>query len=250
MACPLILERRDGFFGIPLFEGFGLKARFTTRECDMAFGKKSAAAALGRREALKKIGISWRRLVAPSQVHGPGVVFVDERLRGRGAFSRKTAIPETDALITAAKNIPIAVLTADCLPVFIFDPRKEAVAIVHAGWKGLANKIISKTVKKMEEAFESDPADFLVAFGPAIRSCCYEVGEDFLKYFSQGFVRRNGRLFFDIPLSAASELKECGVLDSRIFDSFLCTSCMSEHFFSFRREGEHAGRGMSVAEIV
>lgn len=216
----------------------------------MAFGKKSAAAALGRREALKKIDISWRRLVAPFQVHGDRVAVVDEHFCGHGALSRKTALVATDALITDKKNLPLSVLTADCLSVFLFDPKRRALAVVHAGWRGLKKKILTKTVRKMRRVFGTFGFELLVALGPAIRSCCYEVGEDFLKYFFRGFIRRDGRLFFDIPHQAAAELKECGVRHSRIFDSSLCTSCMSAQFFSYRQEGEHAGRGMSVAEIV
>lgn len=251
MPLSAILKKRDGFYTIPLLETFDLKAAFTTRKYDMSF-EHSDRGRIGflRRQAYKKIGISAGRLICPFQVHSNLVVIVDEAHKGSGAYARSTALKETDAVITDKCRLPLAILTADCLPVFIFDYNKKVIAMVHAGWRGVHKKIIAKTILKMQQKFSSKPADLIIALGPAIRQCCYEVGKDFLKYFKNNISYRGTKLYFDLAGSAIDQISEAGVMDSHIYDTCICTSCRNDEFFSYRREGAAAGRSMSVIEIL
>lgn len=228
--------------------------------------------------------LTWPHLVRSSQVHGNAVVVVNGSHRGRGASQSRNAIQETDALVTGQTGLPIAVLTADCLPVFLADPHRRAVAIVHAGWRGLHQKIITKAVGVLAKEFSVFPEELCAALGPAIRSCCYEVGEEFKGHFKNNISTRSSRfsgglhtprpisrsfqsadkgwplghsaqnysggLHFDMPAAAVDEMRSCGISESRIFDSGLCTSCLNDEFFSFRRESQGAGRSMSVIEII
>lgn len=244
MSLPLILHKHDGFYTMPLFESFGVRALFTTRKYDMSFEGK------GRKNAYAKMRIAASQVICPSQVHEDSVFLADEEHGGRGAYERATAIKDTDALMTGVRVLPLAILTADCLPVFILDPEKRAIAMVHAGWKGVHQKIIAKTVRKMSENFLSEPSNLVVALGPAIRSCCYEVGKEFCSYF-QGYTSfRNSKYFFDLAGAAIAQLKEAGLQEGHIYDSRICTACRNDEFFSFRKEAQRAGRSMSLMELL
>lgn len=232
MPTPLILIKSNGFYEIPLFEEFNVRAVFTTREKDAD---------------LHKMGMSGSNLVLPTQVHGDSVYCACKA----GASGEADApAPEADALITRCRNLPLAIRTADCLPVFLFDTGHRAIAMIHAGWKGLHKKIISKTIKQMEIKFLTDPRELAAALGPAIRPCCYEVGEEFRGYFGGLVSSRDNRLYFDIAAAAVNELLATGVKNGHIYDSAICTSCRNDEFFSFRREGLMAGRSFSIMEIL
>lgn len=243
MFSPLILQKEDGFYSIPLFERYGFRAIFSTRKYDMAFG------AADRRAAFKASGISGRRLVTPSQIHADRVVLVREAQAGRGAYGRGNAIPGTDALITRAHFLPLGVLTADCLPLFIADTEKRAIAVVHAGWKSLRLRIVAKVLQRIFGRFGSAPGDIIAAIGPCIRPCCYKVGHAFIRRFPGHARVRDAGVYLDLVSAAAAQLVQMGIPAGHVADSRICTSCMHEEFFSYRREGASAGRSMSVLEI-
>jgi polyphenol oxidase len=192
---------------------------------------------------------------------------------GRIAHGRK---PEADALMSAASGVLLIVRTADCLPVLIADARRGAVAAVHAGWRGALGGIVEKTVHEMRGAFNSSPRDLAVALGPSIRACCYVVGQEVVDAFCSRFAR--GRTFFRSPLKRATgsstkplpveaaearvpgdqvfyldlvavtldQLERAGVPGSHIDVADFCTSCRRDLFFSYRKEGAHTGRMLSV----
>jgi len=97
----------------------------------------------------------------------------------------------------------------------------------------------------MREKFGSQPKDLFVGFGPSIRSCCFQVQEDFKSNFSFGLLKRDGRVFMDIALINQRQLVDCGVSEENIFDPALCTFS-DDDFFSFRKEAQAAGRLISV----
>lgn len=245
---PLLLKKNSGFYQIPLLEQLRLKAVITTREFNMAFQEDSALS--DRCKAYRAIEMSWANIVCPSQVHGNGIFFATKAHRGRGRVDRKKAIASTDALITDCKGLPISVLTADCLPVFIFDAHTKTIALIHAGWRGIANGIIAKTITEMVRRRGLYPGGLLVILGPSIRPCCYEVGKDFLGYFNDRLTCRDHKIYFDLPGAALRQLVACGVHAGRIYDSSICTSCHNGEFFSYRREGAAAGRSMFAVEIL
>lgn len=199
-----------------------------------------------RRFFLENLGINYRDLVTAGQVHGKRVVLVDQRHRGKGALSKASRLEEVDGFITAEKNLPLAVFTADCLSIFLFDPKKRIVGLVHAGWQGTYQKIASAAVKLMQQRFKTQPKDLLVGLGPAIRKCCYEVGENFQRFFSLGIIKRREKTYLDLIANNKEQLINSGVKKKNIIDCEICTACQNEKFFSYRREGEKAGRMMSV----
>ncbi len=199
-----------------------------------------------RKHFLAKLGIDFQNLVSAGQIHGSAIKYVLKEDKGRGALSYDTSIPDTDSLITDKRNLPLAVFTADCLPIFLYDSKTPAIGLVHAGWRSTQENIIARTVELMKEKFNTPTAGLIVGFGPAIRKCCYEVEKKFIDFFSFGLVEKNKRYYLDLAEINKKQLLDLGVEPLNIFDSGVCTSCQNENFFSYRKEGKNCGRMMSV----
>ena len=199
-----------------------------------------------RKNFLSVIGIDYRSLTCAKQVHGTNVVYVTEANKGSGALDYDSSISEADGFLTDKKNLPIAILTADCLSVFVYDPARPAVGILHAGWRGTEKNICSKGIMLMQDKFGSRPDELLIGFGPSIRACCCKMENDFKSNFPFGLINRNGSVYMDIALINTRQLVSCGVKQSNIFDPKLCTSSENKDFFSFRKEAQEAGRMISV----
>jgi hypothetical protein len=195
---------------------------------------------------LSGLGIDYRQLVCARQVHGVGVRYAGESDKGKGALSYATALADTDALVTDKKNLALAVFTADCLSVFLYDPRRLAVGIVHAGWQSTKGNIVREAIRVMQDKFDTRSRDLLAGFGPAIRECCYEVGAEFRGYFPGGIIERKGRNYLDLAGVNKGELLDAGVAGKNISDCKICTSCRNDKYFSYRIEAGKAGRMMSV----
>jgi polyphenol oxidase len=157
-----------------------------------------------------------------------------------------------DFLIVSQPTIGIGVMTADCLPIVIYDPKNHVAATVHAGWPGSIGQIAVITLAKMRAEFGSKIEDIAIYFGPSAKRCCYQVSQDFaakvapFSYGSQCLITRDGQLYFDLPLFNILQLQELGIKESAIFREYnFCTIC-DHRFYSYRRQGESAGRQMSI----
>jgi len=203
-----------------------------------------------RKAYLSGLDIDYRSLVAAKQVHASNIRYVDERDSGSGAITYGTAIEGTDSLVTDKKFVPLAIFSADCLSIFLYDPGQAAVGLVHAGWRSTREGIAAKTVKFMQGRFGTEPQGLHAAFGPAIRSCCYEVGDDFKGHFACGLAERDSSLYLDLGKINKEALMDSGLKEENIFDPGICTSCRRDDFFSYRREGPSCGRIMSVAMLT
>lgn len=199
-----------------------------------------------RKKFLAPLGIDWRDLICAKQVHGKNVEYVTELKKGSGALDYGNSVMDTDGFATDKKGVPIAILTADCLSVFIYDPVRPAVAILHAGWRSTEKNISAEGVRVLQERFGSSPGDLFVGFGPSIRSCCFEVEKDFQSNFAFGLLKKNNKVFMDIALINQRQLLDCGVNQENIFDCKECTFSNNEDYFSFRKEADASGRMVSV----
>lgn len=229
----------DGHPGIVL--AFGReRVNMSFRHCD------AAAVPDNRRKFLAALGVGHRRLVCCDQVHGGNAVIVAEADAGKGALSFDTSVAGADALITGVPRLPLGILTADCLPVLLFDPCAPAAAAVHAGWRGSREGIVGNTLRAMRENFGSRPEVILAWLGPCIGRCCYRVSGEFRDIFTGYAAAEEEGTFFDLSGFNKSELLSRGVKPENIIESGLCTACLRKDFFSYRREGEKAGRMLSV----
>jgi len=161
-----------------------------------------------------------------------------------------------DAVITKQKGLLIGVQVADCLPILLCDPEKQVVGAVHAGWRGTAQAILKKTIHSFCENFFSNPAHILVAIGPSIRQCCYEVDGDVIRAVSH--VTGNGAYFrtkgdkFCLDLASANKHQALtmGITEGNVWMSDDCTFCSPEKFFSYRFCKGTAGRQAGFIGIL
>ena len=241
---------RKGIYQFKEFNKFGALAAFSDRRFNLGFSNNTKSRMKADRiKFLKELGVDYRDLVCARQVHKTGVVYVNNRLKGKGALTKKDAIASCDGFITDKVNIPVAVFTADCLSIFLLDKKNNAISLLHCGWRSTKGGIVSKAVSLMKKKFKTDPKDLLVAFGPAMRECCYEVRREFKKHFPETVKEKNGLFYFDLVGENHNQLFSLGVRPANIIDANICTACNTDKFYSYRREGESAGRLMSVAML-
>lgn len=202
-----------------------------------------------RKTFLAELGIDYKDLVCPGQIHKDGIRYVTEKDKGRGALLYSDSLPDTDAFITDKKNIPLAIFSADCLSVFLYDQKAPAIGLVHAGWRSTKLNIVAKTIKLMQEKFNTDPAKLYAGFGSSIRGCCYEVSPEFKDDFTTGLKEKNGHLYLDLAEVNSKQLIASGLNAANIYPPQVCTFCNNDEFFSFRKEGEPCGRMMSVVML-
>ncbi len=198
-----------------------------------------------------------QELVAAKQVHGDQIKVITADDKGRGALDYASAIAETDALITDQPDILLTSYYADCTPIFLLDPVRKVVALAHAGWKGTVKKIAQKTALKMKEVYQSEIKDILVAIGPAIGQCCYQVDQRVIESLAENFTNWEELVVkesdthwrFNMALANQRQLEEVGVKTSNIIHSNLCTSCNEDLFFSYRRDQGQTGRMASMIKL-
>lgn len=158
-------------------------------------------------------------------------------------------LKETDALILTDSALLGVIFTADCLPVILYDLKKETGAVIHAGWKGAAGGIVPLSIKKMERELGCSPAQMLAVGGPAIGPCCYQVDRPVFERLTKAYPETSdafspdGTKHWRLSLEEAVKLQmiSAGICPDRIEMSGLCTSCHKD-FFSWRRDGSKTGR--------
>jgi YfiH family protein len=191
------------------------------------------------------VGIHDGRIVTMKQVHGDQIVEVkDKKLKEAG---------EADGMMTAATDIFLGVLTADCVPILFIAPKNKLVAAVHAGWRGTLAGIAEKAVRLFNDRYGVEASELEVALGPSIGSCCYEVKDDvadpLLKRWggiAQASIQnRDGKTYLDLRLLNRGVLAQAGIPATNIFQVGPCTSCSPTDFFSYRRERSETGRQIS-----
>ena len=210
---------------------------------------EDAAAILRNREMLARHFPQGYHFCGIRQTHSATVHVVTEA-ESVGWESLEDAV-EADALITDLSCVVLTILTADCVPILLYDPVHHAIAAVHAGWRGTQQRIITKTLDAMQTHYGTRPMDVTAAIGPAIGACCYEVGSEVAIHFeSYGDTVRQSRhpekYLLDLKQVNALQLRDAGLLPERIETSPLCTACERTRFFSYRAEEGCSGRFVSA----
>ena len=188
------------------------------------------------------------KFIVANQTHSSNIEVIKE-VKTRGWDIQSSVIQDCDALITNKKGLMLTILTADCVPVLLFDPKQSVIGAVHAGWRGTEQGIVHKTILEMQKVFGSNPTDIVVGIAPSIGRCCYEVGEDVAKYFfedSASFSKKEDKFMLDLPYLNKMQLLKAGLLEQNIEMSNVCTSCAVDDYFSYRNEQGCSGRFMSM----
>jgi YfiH family protein len=189
-----------------------------------------------------------KKIIFPFQIHGTQGLVINDDI-SVASFTR-----EADWLITNQPGLGIGVLTADCVPILIYDPVQHAVAAVHAGWRGAVDGVVIAALAAMQQYFGSQPADLQVWIGPHARTCCYQVDQKFYEAVMQkqfgtaSWHKKGEQLFFDLTHCCIDQLIAAGVRMQQVADTGICTVCTPE-YSSYRREKEAALRNISFVGL-
>lgn len=197
------------------------------------------------------------RVFCGEQVHGNRVEVVESTRRYAGTGQAHTRGPVVqllgiDGLIVDDPSLPIAVRTADCVPLLLVDVRLRRVAIVHAGWRGSLDRISEKAVEKMV-GLGSDLADLVAWMGPTISGEAYEIAPELAERFRAAFPKYEGAIsdnHLDLVFLNACQLREAGVPRAQIHAANFCTAGNLDLCYSFRAEGDRTGRMVAYAMIL
>ncbi len=208
-----------------------------------------AAVLENRRRLCQALAIALDDVVQSGQVHGTTVRAVGPSERGAGARERRTTLPAADALITNAREVYLLACFADCTPLLLLDPVRQAVGVAHAGWQGTVAHMGQAVVGALREHYGSDPADLRVVIGPSAGPCCYAVGANVLAAATAAFpdnpeviVAHPEQPRFDLWAANRASLIRAGVRAEHITVSGQCTIHQPEQFFSHRASGGATGR--------
>ncbi|HEX2711943.1 MAG TPA: peptidoglycan editing factor PgeF [Candidatus Acidoferrales bacterium] len=226
-----------------------------------------------RARLLEALGAETMGLVTLEQIHSDIVHVLD-------ALPQQQ--PRGDAAITRAPGVLLGVQTADCVPVLLVDTERRAVAAVHAGWRGTLQRLVAKTLGRMQMALGIGPQNVVAAIGPAIGVCCYEVGPEVAQAYAAQFAQAEQwfegpfqklasgeepnplkwlsmappghgppppRVRLDLRAANRWQLLDAGVPAPNIIVSELCTACRTDLLFSYRKEKASAGRLMGVIGV-
>lgn len=261
-----------GIYTIPSFSETGLvKHGFTTRKGGVSGGSyqqlnmswtrtNSTEETIRNYEiASQALGIDPDALVVVHGNHGTNILRADASYKGRGLRSFwKDDEPFFDGLTTNEAGVPVCTIHGDCTPLFVLDPVQKAVCMCHSGWRGTVDGMPTRAIQTMVEAYGSDPSELLIAIGPCIGPCCFEVHEDVAQQFAQNYPRcgciqpseTQGKYNIDIERVTAWQFYTAGVAARNTTIAGLCTCCNAEQFHSFRRDGRNGGSMAGFMQLV
>lgn len=198
---------------------------------------------------LQKI-MGLKKLFFLRQTHSDRGILIKQEELETPAFA-----VEGDFLITQLKDIGIGVMTADCLPIIIYDSFNHVAAAIHAGWKGTVQSIAVKALNAMIESYDTSLANVRIFFGPCAKSCCYEVSSEFMdnvasfSYAHKVIHRHNNKIFLNLPEFNKLQLIERGVDQRAFHEQYNYCTIEDSNYFSYRRQKEKAGRQMLVVAL-
>lgn len=203
------------------------------------------------------IGADMGNIVCASQVHGDTVRTVTAADLGIGPDEPEPW--QADGLVTDIPGVTLAVYSADCLPILLYDPVRRVVGAVHAGWRGTALGIAAKAVERMVDCYGCDRLDILAAVGPGISKCCFETHEDVPNAMTSALgvcatpyidPIENGKFKVDLKGINAMRLERAGLLPEHIAVSGDCTACHPEKYWSHRVTNGVRGSQAAVIELL
>ncbi|MBI4684201.1 MAG: peptidoglycan editing factor PgeF [Nitrospirae bacterium] len=224
MLISIVMEMIISPFNL---KAFSIKAFFTTKPLN---GNPT--------ELFKNIGISENNIYLPIQKHTGKVMMLENDLSPVIA----------DAVITKRKNILIGIQVADCVPMLLYDKQQGVAGAVHAGWRGTAEGILKNTIKLICDRFHSVPEDIMVAFGPSIRWCCYNVGYEVLAMVMKStgsgdyYKKKNDIFYIDLATANKYQAISMGIPEENLWISQECTHCNPDRFYSYRYTKGPTGR--------
>lgn len=242
------LERKGVAHAVVTRLGGGSQSPFSGLNVGHALGDDPQIVQANHHLIFDHWGLQPQEVVTARQVHGHGVAVVGSGDGGR-------IISATDSLVTADPGVVLLLRFADCVPVFLYDPHHHALALGHAGWRGIVVGLAQSMVHTMSAELHSDPPEIIAALGPAVGPCCYNVGEEVIAgiesrvpHWERAVERRNGAFYLDMWQALQLQLAESGV--TTVETGNICTADNTQEFFSHRREKGRTGRFASLAWLT
>lgn len=205
-----------------------------------------------RRAFSDYLGISLQDWVCAKQTHSDHIKAVTAAERGRGAVSYEDGIEDCDALYTREKGLLLTIMTADCVPILLYEPIQEIICAIHAGWQGTVKEITAKALQHLIEVEHCDPRRIHAYIGPAIAASSFEVGIEVVQqvkamsFPTDAFIKyaANEKAFIDNKGLNKQMLLNAGLKEHHISVDKNDTFAPNERFFSYRRD-HSCGRHMS-----
>ena len=225
--------------GVSLRHGGVSRSPYASLNLAEHVGDDPNAVAANRAILFQKTGLTNLRYCR--QVHGTDVINIVDQVP-----STPTLLPEADALVTAQRDVALAIFTADCIPIFIVDVKTPAIGIAHAGWRGTLARIAVNTLARMKTLFGTVAANCQIHLGPSIQKCCYTVSEELITQFTDDFGSTVGSgTNLSLQSANVNQLVEIGLPAAAISVSPFCTACRTDLFYSHRAEDGQTGRMLS-----
>ncbi|NSW45966.1 MAG: peptidoglycan editing factor PgeF [Bacteroidales bacterium] len=261
---PYIIQRKNhiAWIEFPILSQFSELVHFSTLRMGGFSNHPQASLNMGfvrtdfttkvienRKLVAESLGIPIENMIFSRQTHSDHIAIVSAVDKGKGVFYKPTAIQDNDGYVVSEPLICPVVMTADCVPVFLYDPQNKIASVVHSGWRGTVQHIASKAVDIMV-AKGSHVNNIVAAIGPSAGSCCYQVGEEVLEKFVSAYGTEAYRFFsspkppFTVNLWDAirTSLIRSGLTPKHIAQTDLCTICNPHMFFSARNNKGMTGR--------
>jgi len=238
----LVFTNRNGGCSPPPFDTLNLSHRA---------GDDDENVSRNRMIVATELGIEIGRFAYLKQVHGKRVRQLGPGDLGNASDLRKEIFAACDGVFTSLQRTPLAVLTADCVPLALAAVSRGVVAMLHAGWRGTYQDIAAEALRSIRKESGVEPEEFRAVMGPGIGSCCYRVNEGRARVFVEkygeesGVVRREGVLRLDLYEANRINLLEAGLKEENIFRAGGCTCCEKD-YFSYRREGMTGRQGAFI----
>ena len=224
------VSTRDGGVSVGPFSSLNLGA---------SAGDDPDAVRENRARLARALGFEPERLVTTPQVHGKGVLVVDDRTAPSALSVR------ADILVTREPGYLLMQRYADCVPLVLWHKRAGVVSVAHAGWRGTAINVAARAVDAIID-LGGDPAGIMVGIGPSIGPCCFEVGQEVAAQIPgadhTSSIGPNGRPYVDLWELNRQQCVAAGVPEDRVEVAGVCTRCHPETYFSHRVMGYPAGR--------
>jgi polyphenol oxidase len=223
-------------FGISPKTGFNRTAPFFFN-MSLTVGDYEKDVWENRNHFIEELGLQKGQVAFQRQIHSDIVTFIDAPL-----FAG-----ESDAMITNKKMTGLAVSTADCTPVFIYDKINKVIAGVHAGWRGTEKRIVEKVLNTLSDKYKSRTENLYAFVGPSISAANYEVGEEVASLFASGYsvLQPNGKFLLDVKKANYDMLIQFGVPEENLELSPIC-SFENKNMHSYRRDKQNSGRAIGI----
>jgi YfiH family protein len=218
---------------------------FDSLNISLSKGDQAEHVSENKQRIARVFGFHTENLVLLNQMHQDRILVLKESL------PVLPSLLEYDASITNIPGTFLGIKTADCLPIMIIDFKKRVIAAIHAGRQGTALRITTQVLRLMKAEFGCSTRDLLVALGPSIGACCYEIDERVFKSEWEPFATPTGpgRWKVDLAQINIAHIKSEGIDEAQLFWVNLCTRCHRDLFFSHRKE-IRTGRQLSFIGMI